>query len=180
MPLHILWGEGLLSYQPAVQLINQIHMDTMLYIELPEKQQAHSLRIFRGYDPVLTVGQLDRLRGVSSLSRRQLVVEVLSRWHLVSSSESSYRRDVELSSYPQGALGRQEPRGTTLSTVVMSTLRPHPLSRHNQHLEYALVAQPAEHPVLTKVEESVRLRSANNLLYWMILAGLPGHRRYKE
>jgi hypothetical protein len=57
MPLHILWGEGLLSYQPAVQLINQIPMNTMLYVELPEKQQAHSLRIFRGSDPVLIVGQ---------------------------------------------------------------------------------------------------------------------------
>lgn len=103
MPLHILCGEGLLSYQPAVQLINQIPTDTMFYIELPGKQQAHSLRIFRGFDRVLTVGQLDR-RGVSSSSR----------WHLVSSSVSSYRRDVELSSYPQGALGRR----TTWDNIV--------------------------------------------------------------
>jgi hypothetical protein len=57
MPLHIVWGEGLLSYQPAVQLIDQIPMDAMFYIELAEIQQAHSLRIFRGSDPVLIVGQ---------------------------------------------------------------------------------------------------------------------------
>jgi hypothetical protein len=57
VPLRILWGEGLLSYQPAIQLVNQIPMNTMLYIELPEKQQAHSLRIFRDSDPVLIAGQ---------------------------------------------------------------------------------------------------------------------------
>jgi hypothetical protein len=62
----------------------------------------------------------------------------------------------------------------------MFTLRQHPLSRHNQHLENALVARSAAHRVYWKVKESVRLRSANKLLYWMILTGLPGHRRYKE
>ena len=99
---------------------------------------------------------------------------------MVSSLVSSYRRDVELSSYRQGALGRQESPGTLLFTVNMFTLRQHPLSRHNQHLENALVAQPAEHPVFRKVEESVRLRSANKLLYWMIVTGLRGNRHYKE